>query len=283
MREELDLLEDEITAGPDPVAPPEDPAEDPQVEDPSEDPSEDPVEDNSDSREMVLFPVIKKVLNNPCLLWEGSEAECLLIHLHGSGEIGPLDGSQIDKVTKWGPLRTVKGYGPHISKFMGGVLPRFDIVGAQEPDWHFAEDNLKLVVDYFKSRKNYKAVVLMGLSAGAMNIYRFIEKYPGYVDGVVTICGRNNQWAEPAIQAFTQTPIYAFHGDKDPTVHPGPDQRLHRLLKEAGHDNMKLVIYPGVGHNCWSMTYNSSGMGKESPDYDPFDISVYDWALSFCK
>ena len=40
-------------------------------------------------------------------------------------------------------------------------------------------------------------------------------------------------------------------------------------------------MYPNVGHNAWEQTYDLSGMGKESEKYDPYDISIYDWLLTY--
>ena len=52
---------------------------------------------------------------------------------------------------------------------------------------------------------------------------------------------------------------------------------LNPLLKA------KLSIYPGVGHNSWSMTYDGTGMGTERNDYDPFSQEIYDWMFDFQK
>nr|WP_320154022.1 hypothetical protein [uncultured Draconibacterium sp.] len=43
----------------------------------------------------------------------------------------------------------------------------------------------------------------------------------------------------------------------------------------------KLILFPGVGHNCWTMTYNDSGMGKEHPDFEAFEMNIYDWLFRY--
>jgi hypothetical protein len=34
-------------------------------------------------------------------------------------------------------------------------------------------------------------------------------------------------------------------------------------------------------HPSWAQTFDGTGMGTESPDYDPFDINIYDWMYQF--
>ena len=64
----------------------------------------------------------------------------------------------------------------------------------------------------------------------------------------------------------------------------GRIEQLENAINEANPETRaKLTIYPGVGHDSWTRTYNSSGMGDESTDYDPFDISIYDWMFLFEK
>lgn len=38
---------------------------------------------------------------------------------------------------------------------------------------------------------------------------------------------------------------------------------------------------PGVGHNSWAMTYDGTGMGKESKDYDRFNQDIYSWMFEY--
>ena len=45
----------------------------------------------------------------------------------------------------------------------------------------------------------------------------------------------------------------------------------------------KLTLYPGVGHDSWSRTYDGSGMGTERADYESFDMSIYDWMFLYTK
>lgn len=42
-----------------------------------------------------------------------------------------------------------------------------------------------------------------------------------------------------------------------------------------------VTMYPGVGHNSWTRTYDGTGMGTERADYDAFNMSIYDWMLQY--
>lgn len=81
-------------------------------------------------------------------------------------------------------------------------------------------------------------------------------------------------------------PVWAFHGDADGTVSPygsiTPIKDLKNCTPKPG-TTPKLTMYPGVGHNSWDRTYDNSGMGKESAQYDPFDMSIFDWFLQYSK
>jgi hypothetical protein len=48
-------------------------------------------------------------------------------------------------------------------------------------------------------------------------------------------------------------------------------------------EKAKLTIYPGVGHDSWSMTYDGTGMRTESSDYDDFSPSIYAWMFKYQK
>ena len=61
-------------------------------------------------------------------------------------------------------------------------------------------------------------------------------------------------------------PIWAFHGGADPVVSLERDQACVDAVKANGNEDVKFTVYPGVGHNCWDMTY-------DNPE-------LYDWFLS---
>ena len=56
-------------------------------------------------------------------------------------------------------------------------------------------------------------------------------------------------------------PVWAFHGDADVTVNVSGSIDMVNALNAcspAPSVTPKLRIYPGVGHDSWSMTYDGS-------------------------
>ena len=55
--------------------------------------------------------------------------------------------------------------------------------------------------------------------------------------------------------------IWAFHGDADERVVPEGTTETVANLEACEGDELRpleMTIYPGVGHNSWTRTYNSS-------------------------
>ena len=59
--------------------------------------------------------------------------------------------------------------------------------------------------------------------------------------------------------------MWAFHGDRDNVVHLSEQRKTITLLEEGGA-NIKFTVYPGVGHDSWTRTYNNP--------------ALYEWLLS---
>lgn len=106
-------------------------------------------------------------------------------------------------------------------------------------------------------------VYATGLSMGSYGTWEIALAYPQRFAAIVPICG-----AEQTIDrmgTIRHLPVWAFHGDKDDTVPLKEAEKTVNALKASG-GNVKLTIYPGVGHNSWDLTYA--------------DPELYRWLLS---
>jgi predicted peptidase len=76
------------------------------------------------------------------------------------------------------------------------------------------------------------------------------------------LCGRGDLEAADKI---AKTPIWVLVGDEDKVETVQNCKDMAAALKKAGGE-AKLTVYPGLGHDCWTVTY-------DNPE-------VYEWLLS---
>lgn len=207
---------------------------------------------------------------------QGSENYPVLIFLHGIGERGNSseDAVKLDLVLKYGPPQLIK---------TGNWAPTFPmiVVSPQCHDEFWQPKKNDNLIRYVT--KNYRVdqsrIYMTGLSMGGAGVFWYLTDMGdrSLVAAAVAICGEGNV----ADVNEVKVPIWAFHGEVDDIV---PLQRSIEMTE--GFDNVpeaKLTVYPNVGHNAWDITYDLSGMGQESEEYDPFDISIYDWLFTYSK
>jgi acetyl esterase/lipase len=56
-------------------------------------------------------------------------------------------------------------------------------------------------------------------------------------------------------RAMGRTPIWLFHGSDDPVVSPRQSELMFDAFKAAG-GHIRLWVYEGLQHDCWSRAYN---------------------------
>lgn len=119
-----------------------------------------------------------------------------------------------------------------------------------------------------------KRVYLTGLSCGAIGAWGYLGNHTNeVVAAAVLIAGDGKGAFGQAGCDLGTVPIWAFHGDADNVVVPSgsiePIEDLNACTNPAPVE-AKLTIYPGVGHNSWTQTYDPNG---------PNDI--YAWLLGY--
>jgi predicted peptidase len=182
----------------------------------------------------------------------------LMIFLHGSGE----RGTDINLVKKHGPPKIAEK-DKHFEFIT--VSPQC-LKDAKGKGW-WEVDDLNLLLDYVQ--KNYKVdksrIYLTGLSMGGFGSWAWVANNPDIFAAVVPICGGGDP---KNAKKYGKLPIWAFHGDKDTAVPLKKSQEMVDAINKVDGD-IKLTIYPGVGHDSWTETY-------KNPD-------VYKWLLSHKK
>lgn len=174
----------------------------------------------------------------------------LILFLHGIGERGDNPW----KVSVHGP--------PKVAEKMTNFP--FIVVSPQCPlgEWwsnEVLENLLDEVIDRHKVDTN--RIYLTGLSMGGFGAFALALHAPERFAAVAPICGGGNPFppfAYPARRLVTlrSLPFWVFHGDQDKSVPLAESQRMVEALKKFGCD-VKFTVYPGVGHDSWTETYNN--------------------------
>lgn len=182
---------------------------------------------------------------------EGEKKFPLMLFLHGSGE----RGSDLDQVLIHGPPKLIAA---------GQEFP-FIVVSPQCPEqqtWN--TDILSRLLDELE--KNHavdpRRIYVTGLSMGGFATWSLAASTPFRFAAVAPICGGGRpEWS----YQLKNLPISVFHGDQDMGVKLERSQEMVDAIKAAGGD-VQLTVYPGVGHDSWTPTYD--------------DARFYEWLLS---
>lgn len=178
----------------------------------------------------------------------------LILFLHGSGE----RGSDIDKVKVNGPPKIVE---------KKKDLP-FIVISPQCPageNWDVRVLNKLLDDAIAKYHVDPERVYLTGLSLGGGGTWRWAAANPERFAAIVPIAGFGDAKLGAKLKHVS---VWAFHGQKDPSVKVSESEKLVEAVKAAGGD-AKLTIYPEAFHDVWTETY-------DNPD-------VYTWLLEHTR
>ena len=202
----------------------------------------------------------------------------LILFLHGSGERGKEDGSELSKVRSHGPWHPI------------GSAPFF-ILAPQCPKgrvWPALVEDVMLVLKDVceKHRVDRSRVYITGLSMGAFGAWSLAVKCPETFAAIVSVCGgfigarvpletsRTEMLTmasslvmknQRALKKCDKLPVWFFHGMKDSIVPPKCSQCLYEALEGWNNKNLHMTIFRNAGHACWGKVYD--------------DLDMYTWLL----
>lgn len=101
-------------------------------------------------------------------------------------------------------------------------------------------------------------IYLMGPSMGGYATWQLAMSLPELFAAIIPICGGGMYWNAPRL---VNVPVWAFHGEKDPTVKCEESVKMVDSVNLSG-GKAKLTIYPENQHDAWSDTYNNSEVFK---------------------
>lgn len=217
----------------------------------------------------------------------------ILINFPGLGQWGLSDGSQLDKVLKYGPARLIENniwdkQGPFLNQPFIVITPQ-----SWSSRGFFGPDNIKRFLEDMVAayKVDTDRIYFTGLSGGAIGSFEYFAKHgTSQVAAAVLIAGDGSIISgknEPCSK-FENTAVWAFHGSADRDVLPTgsirPVQYINNNCRSGNQEKWRLTIYPGVGHNAWTRTYDLSGINSNTDsNYDPYNENIYQWLLRHSK
>ena len=205
----------------------------------------------------------------------------LLVFLHGSGERG--DGtSLLSRVLRHGPPRVIQANEWARDRPFIVLSPQLDTTRSAWP-----VEAIDAFIDHAVEtyRVDPSRIYLTGLSLGGHGTWTYAAAHPDRLAAIAPVCGdgRRIEKRGDSYCALAELPVWAFHGADDPVVNPkGSTVPVRQVNQCTPPPDPKawLTLFPGVGHDSWSLVYDSSG--HQAPQKGtPFDQSLYDWLLQF--
>ena len=109
-------------------------------------------------------------------------------------------------------------------------------------------DDMKEVMDVYSSKENH----ITGISMGGIGTLSALKRHPGFFRTAGICCGSSST---SYMENLVPTKIKAWHGDKDTVVGIGAIREITKRQNALGNP-MRLIEYPGAGHNIWDRVYN---------------------------
>jgi predicted esterase len=168
----------------------------------------------------------------------------VLVFLHGVGEIGV----DIGKVRRHGLPRLIEE---------GRQFP-FIVISPQSRvrGWG-AKDLYDLLQHAFDGlRIDRDRIYLTGLSMGGYGTWNMAMNYPEMFAAIAPVCGGGN---DAGTSRLRNIPVWCFHGDADDVVPISESEKMVNASKKY-NPNVKFTVYPGVGHDSWTQTYDNEAL-----------------------
>jgi predicted peptidase len=184
----------------------------------------------------------------------------LVLFLHGAGERGTDNSKQL-----------TQGAGEFAKPENRGPYPCFVVAPQCPPNCRWVEVSwtlrshtmpekpsapMKLALELVEKLAadlpvDTDRIYVTGLSMGGYGAWDAIQRRPELFAAAIPICGGGDTAQAPKLKSI---PIWAFHGDKDPTVPVRRTTDMIEAVARAG-GSPKMTIYSGIAHNCWTATY----------------------------
>jgi predicted peptidase len=181
----------------------------------------------------------------------------LLLFFHGIGENGN-GTSDLARVADNGIPRLIERDGWDATRPFVVLSPQHPGGGCHTP----AEIRSFIEFAISEYSLDESRLYATGLSCGGIGLFNYLgEDVDARLAAAVPIAGDGrNAWRRQGC-ALGRLPLWAFHGDADTIVPPiGTTEPMSQLMActDPAPVDARMTIYPEVGHDSWSATYDGS-------------------------
>ncbi|MBQ3388387.1 MAG: dienelactone hydrolase family protein [Thermoguttaceae bacterium] len=171
----------------------------------------------------------------------------LMLFLHGGGERGSTAA-----VKTLGP--------PYLVETSAGATWKFITVSPCCPaggSWSASQVLTLLDEVIAKLPVDTSRLYVTGPSMGGHGTWDVLIAAPEKFAAAAPLCG----WSNTAYASLlVDIPIWVFHGTSDTSVSYQRSVDMVNAIRAAGGTKVDLTLYSGVGHNCWTVTYNNADL-----------------------
>ncbi|MCR6642601.1 MAG: PA14 domain-containing protein [Sporocytophaga sp.] len=206
----------------------------------------------------------------------------ILIFLHGTGEKvwKPTNTSQLYKLKNFGPAKEIEAgkdfpfivISPQCPFSGWDDITTDDFATTQWRPGEFVDE----IVEKMKTlyRVDPSRIYITGLSMGGASTFEYIAAYPNKVAAAIPIAG----WAISNASkncgiASNNVAVWAFQGGNDNGTAMTNYINTINACTPAPNPLAKITVYPGVGHDAWTRTYNNQSTSE----------NIYEWLMKHSK
>ena len=189
--------------------------------------------------------------------YEQSQKYPLILWLHGAGSVGKDNLKQISGASRLGThiWTTPENQAKHPAFVVAPQCPQnagcWDDGRTNEPGRYLLAVVKILNALQTEFSIDSARIYVAGQSMGGYGTWDLITKRPDLFAAAIPLCGGGNAALAAAVRRM---PIWAFHGDADPTVPVGLSRRMIAAIEQAG-GHPRYTEYKGVGHNVWERAF----------------------------
>ncbi len=213
----------------------------------------------------------------------------VIIWLHGAGQIGQGNSTDLPKVLQLGLPNVISNGGFPATFNVADTSYSYIVISPQFASWPTAV-NVAGIISYVTAnyRIDQERIYLLGMSAGGGGVWEYASASvanSNRLAAIIPFAGTTNPTQAQANRiASTNLPVWAFHNTNDGTV-PVTNSRNWRNLINAYTPTpsplMRLTEFPIVSsnaiiaHDCWTNT--------TVPSYKVNNQNIYEWLLGYKK